>query len=256
VAISLEEHAAGTSARENPFAALVAKIDDHFAQGREFERYMDLALEVRSHCDAVGCRSLLTAGMDVWMPERAGSSTNLEHLGFTKVSLYRSVEHGYQIRLHVFWNGKHSHDASIHDHRWNITSNVLCGALRIMNYQRAEGGPEPSQGTRYWRHSFSDADAKGVKQVEELGASPLIRVSEYVLPAGASHALLYTEPHQVFNWTDSVSATLVVTGPPARSFSSVYTEERLTLKKTPLKGRLARAEVADAINRLSAFLPA
>src|SRR5436190_10324086 len=62
-----------------------------------------------------------------------GNSHQHAH-GFTKLALYRSMDSGFTVRLHIWWTGVEAADDSPHDHRWSFYSRLLSGSLRIRNF--------------------------------------------------------------------------------------------------------------------------
>lgn len=140
-------------------------------------------------------------------------SSHIHRNGFTKVSLIRDQDSGWNLRLHVWWEP--ARDAQVHDHRWDLASLVLAGSLRAVNY-RAD------QGDDYTIARYSDAGAGGRKSVEPSGSCTLRPIASYRLSAGDRHSLLYSEPHVLDHAEARPAATLVLTGPARRDFSRAF----------------------------------
>ncbi|MEH2500350.1 hypothetical protein V1294_006829 [Bradyrhizobium sp. AZCC 1678] len=182
-----------------------------------------------------------------------GNSHQHAH-GFTKLALYRSSVSGFSVRLHIWWTGVQAFDDSPHEHRWSFYSKLLSGSLRIRNFVE----PRPGSGVPgaiWYRYKYADATADGKKCVEADGAATLTVASEYIMFAGSSHTLAPTEPHQVFGQDGAIAATLVITAPPARSYSNVYHEQPTHASSYSFgEQRLNNVQVAQLIERYCAFL--
>jgi len=149
-----------------------------------------------------------------------GNSHQHAH-GFTKLALYRSTANGFSVRLHIWWTGVQAYDDSPHAHRWSFYSKLLSGSLRIRNFIELPSGSRET-GDLWYRYKYADATVDGKKHVEPDGSVILAVASEYRMLAGSSHTLVPTEPHQVFGQDGAIAGTLVITAPPAQSYSNVY----------------------------------
>jgi hypothetical protein len=140
-------------------------------------------------------------------------SSHIHRNGFSKISLFRNSRVGWNLRLHIWW--KPSRDVQIHDHRWDLSSLVLAGRVRAVNYH---DGP----GDDYAVAHYSDAADGGRKSVEAAGTCALRPVASYTLTASDTHSLVYNEPHLLDTSGSETAATLVLTGPPRRNFSRAF----------------------------------
>lgn len=137
----------------------------------------------------------------------------LHENGFRKVSLFKDPVTSMQVRLN-FWPAG-TEDGSIHDHRWNFLSLVVCGTLEHSVY---EATPSTAAGAASMVE-LSDADASLRKSV---GASAGVEVRELhrvVMPRGTLYSLDAGSFHMIRCRQDAV--TLMVTGRPLRAFTRV-----------------------------------
>jgi hypothetical protein len=184
-----------------------------------------------------------------------GNSHQHAH-GFTKLALYRSVASGFAVRLHIWWTGVQAFDDSPHEHRWSFYSRLLSGSLRIRNFVELRSC-NGEIGEIWYRYKYADATAEGKKCVEPDGPAILAVASEYTMLAGSSHTLVPSEPHQVFGQDGAIAATLVITAPPARTYSNVYHKQTTDVSSYSFgEQRLNNVQVAQLIERYCASLQA
>ncbi len=172
-----------------------------------------------------------------------GMSYKHQH-GFTKLSLYRSPKHQFNVRTHIWWDSEIS-DESPHEHRWPFCSTLLSGALRVANFVIAEeGGPNSAEGETvpHVQHKFYDADKAGDKAVEVVRQVELMCAAKVRIVAGSQHMLWHDQPHQVFGEGGEVSATFLITGAACREFSNVYRGMSFESKKRELAGKHMTAD--------------
>jgi len=232
----------------NRYVQLVNGIDAFFRSAPPFRRYGELATLLQI-AGRDGWSSFLEGVDSGWTEEEAGSSAD-ELIGFTKLSLYRSTELGYQLRLHIWWNGRRTFDMYPHEHRWPLASAVMCGQLRIVNFDvLVHDAPAPDAETLI-SHLLFDGDRDGRKRIEVEGPVGLAPTSDYVVGAGGTHCLHGTGAHQVFNWTDNVSATLVVTGPAFRDFSRSFRGAETAEGATKARAHWTHRDITDTLRRV------
>lgn len=179
-----------------------------------------------------------------------GMSYRHQH-GFSKLSLYRSPRHKFNVRLHIWWDSEVADEAP-HEHRWPFCSTVLSGALRIKNFVIVDDDADiaPDKTTPYVQHKFFDADTSGNKAVEPVREVPLLTAATVRVVAGSQHMLWHDQPHQVFGDGGEVTATFLITGAACRDYSNVYHGQNYQVKKRVLQSTLLNAEqIAEELQR-------
>ena len=181
-----------------------------------------------------------------------GMSYRHQH-GFSKLSLYRSPRHTFNIRIHIWWDSDIA-DESPHEHRWPFCSTVLSGSLRITNFvlddPTAYDDGKPDLTDTYVQHKFYDADKSGAKVVERTGPVELKTAVKVRVVGGAQHMLWHDQPHQVFGDGDRVAATFLITGAACRDYSNVYRQQSYDTNKRKLDGlHLTADQIADELRR-------
>ncbi|TMR20730.1 hypothetical protein ETD86_17750 [Nonomuraea turkmeniaca] len=200
-------------------------LADHLADPHAIARFLG------------GWMSVLQSGEHAETLDRGRS--HLHANGFSKISMMRlGAAEKWNLRLHIWWGT--AKDSWIHDHRWSFSSMVLTGRMEAWNF-RPMTDEATDAGQR--RIRLYDADASGAKRVQELPACPLRTIAHYTLRTGDTHFLHFDEPHLVANPVDSPLATLMLSAPPARSFSHRYGEIQ---SGSLQQGNLAPTRTLDA----------
>jgi hypothetical protein len=146
---------------------------------------------------------------------RPAGRSHAHNNGFLKISLWRHPETGTSIRVHVWKPARQPSTSSVHNHRWNLSSLVLAGRLSFSNFEQV-----PAAGGGWFARDLTDADLRGVKQCAQLARCDLRLTCEYTVTPGGTHWIEHTQLHRT-PAPSSFAATLVLTGPPRRSFSRV-----------------------------------
>lgn len=102
--------------------------------------------------------------------------------GFTKLMI-ASPEASEEWYLHAWEPGA---DADVHDHRWDISSSVLLGSLRVERFVIAPNESKDSEQCRHFLHKPLGM-AAGF-ELEDLGLARLVRVDDTAIPTGGFHA--------------------------------------------------------------------
>src|SRR5687767_2184011 len=105
---------------DNPFIDLIMALEDRLKdQGHRVADFDTVArdeLAVRAAPETA--KHLLQGFLDVGPSLLPAGASHRHANGFAKLSLYRSRESRFTVRLHI-WEGIGS-DSSIHDHRWHF----------------------------------------------------------------------------------------------------------------------------------------
>jgi hypothetical protein len=168
--------------------------------------------------------------------------------GFLKLTLWRHPETHASIRVHV-WQASTSEGAaeasSVHDHRWKFASVVLAGRLQFTNFEQI-GSPDGE----WMLQRASDANADGIKQLEQATRCVLREVCTYELTPGLIHALDHRQLHRT-PAPEGYAATLVLVAPPVRPFSRVVKpQSQAPIKLLTSTRSLQAAEIVGQIEIL------
>lgn len=231
----------------NEFASAIERAASRGAS--EFPR--SVSAVCREFCAPGHWRQLMQSAKDEIATDKLPRGNSHAHEnGFQKIGLFKS-QTGLQIRLHVWYSDSARDVSSIHNHRWDFVSAVLCGSLFARNYQETtvDGAQE------FIRRTLSDAIAGEQKVTQDTGVCGLMTHSEYEVSSGGVHALSADVPHLAYPvpGTD-VTATIVVTAPSQKSGSIQYvphgTTQREARKEVGARALFSPAESIEEIERL------
>jgi hypothetical protein len=200
------------------FTQLIEKLDAHYAAEPD-SRLLPIAGILTDALSQDSIIDICKDAVENWQPDLAGSSSGSAE--FTKISLYKSPEFGYNLRIHIF--GPHLKDEIIHSHKWDLSSVLVSGELVFTNY-RVMYANEDEFDDLYYCLNYTDDPNSGYAWGHG-GEARLLRTSEYVLTAGSEHTIQYEEPHLAVNPSPHSAITFLVLSPARREGAAIFTAE-------------------------------
>jgi predicted metal-dependent enzyme (double-stranded beta helix superfamily) len=193
-------------------------------------------------------RSLLGVNYDF---SKHGAS-HKHHNGFEKLTLYRSKNCGFTVRLHVWWPGEGREPGTIHNHRWNFTSVLLVGQMKEIIYEDQKTRPTgPHSEKRALQ--LSDAGPDGSKAVIDLGTRYLVASAWYVLCCPSIHGLRWTDIHQACPVGDGLCATLIVVDAADSCHSVSYRDQDVSFNSTSSLNLYGNSTIEAIIEKFLSF---
>ncbi len=191
----------------------IAKLVAHVATSTDSHaatRLRDLGKGVIS-C-VLGSRDALDA-----VAQRSYSHPN----GFQKIVLLPSCYPSAELRLHIWNSWIRDEDCKIHNHAWNFSSLVLCGALENVTYEVGEG----SALRAYRVEALSSANgwASANYTISDAGNIPASESLRVTMAEGTYYRQRAEVFHRVAPRT-AFCATLVAQEPFQSSGSFILTE--------------------------------
>jgi hypothetical protein len=166
--------------------------------------------------------------------------------GFDKIVLLASNEPSYKLRLHVWWpNSNTAHREHIHNHRWDFSTTLLCGAYRLEVFEQAPDG-EVMSSYDYW----SPEDQYTFRMLP-VGQATLRCVLMSAVITGGGYALDAASMHRVTRMGSEFVVSLMLQGPVKRDHTNVFTDLPVI---SPTEGDATRFTVSELRPRLERVL--
>ncbi len=137
--------------------------------------------------------------------------------GFEKLSLYKSPIHGFNIRLHI-WCGNEIEipKDTIHNHRWDFISYILCGQISFTNYSVLNNK------NNFKEVEYGDTNLDGVKHSLFKRNVGLEISSQYTLKQYDKHMLAKDVAHSAKPKSGILTATLVISSYAEKETTNSY----------------------------------
>jgi hypothetical protein len=181
---------------------------------------------------------------------------------FLKLLLHRDKTTGWGLRVHVFTpEAGQRLDEPWHEHRWDLVSSVLAGAIHsenafaeIKSSDQSDDTPEDNQEMYYY--SIPDKRIVGSIQPKLLGKCALQNVFSLSVREGQTYAHQSALAHHLTLLPeDGITITSVITAPPNRTQAAFIEYEPLNFKERerpkPLGKQATIASIQSTINEIS-----
>lgn len=178
---------------------------------------------------------------DKWLNEVALRSYQHGN-GFFKLVLVAKKD--YKIRLHV-WADSNVGKETVHNHRWWFASRIVTGHIESEIWQLGGLGDVELESLLY----FSDNDGRTSQKV--LGKSALFVEDNIKHSKGDSYHLSPNILHAIVGTSSGVTATLMVTTTPCRTFNEMYTNHEIDVTKRQSTPEAIKDIVTKLLEQLS-----
>ena len=195
------------------------------------ERTMRVEAELAGVMHFSRASNFLSGLLDVNHDFRKQGASHKHHNGFEKLTLYRSKDWGFTVRLHIWWPGEGRQPGTIHNHRWNFTSVLLAGQMKEIIYECRKDRPA-EQHIAKRALQLSDAAVDGSKEAIDMGIWYLVPSAWYVLISPSIHGLHWMTVHQAYPSGDELCATLIVVDLADSSHSVSYRDQEVNFMAT------------------------
>jgi hypothetical protein len=135
--------------------------------------------------------------------------------GFDKIVLAAPEESLLKLVLHVWPKDSLESSDNIHNHRWDFSSVVLCGALQLEFFDRS------ACGKRYSVMRYQPMSGMGNFQLCPRGAMTVSSHASVTMAMGSTYSWACNRLHRAWGLPGQVTATLIVQGPPTRASTTV-----------------------------------
>lgn len=138
--------------------------------------------------------------------------------GFDKIVLAAPEESRLKLVLHVWPNGGPETSDNIHNHRWDFSSIVVSGALRLIFYDQDRVGES------YSVMKYQPLPGVGKFELNLSGSTTVSARSSVTMAAGSTYSWTCDRLHRAWGLPGHVTATLVVQGAPTRKTTTVLVD--------------------------------
>ncbi|WP_444996208.1 hypothetical protein [Aliikangiella sp. IMCC44359] len=133
-------------------------------------------------------------------------------------------KNGYKLRLHIWSNGNVGKE-TIHNHRWWFASRVVAGHIESEMWELGGVNDVKLQSLLYF-----SGEKYGQKPIA-LGTAQLYKKHIIKHTSGDSYFLPPDKLHAIVGTSKGVTATLMVTTHPCRTFNEMYTNQNIDVTK-------------------------
>lgn len=156
--------------------------------------------------------------------------------GFHKIVITEGAL--FKLRLHIFENMAEIQlpMENIHNHRWNFSSQILKGDLKMEIYEKTDYGDNV-----YFDYNYNPSKHGNKYEVDLCGLTKLVMKEERLYKEGSFYYMNNKELHRIVNPTDQKVETIVMTGIPTNAKCKLYSQrvftegEKLMLKYSRLE---------------------
>jgi hypothetical protein len=146
---------------------------------------------------------------------------------FDKIVLLSSAQPQYKLRLHIWWPmpedvAQKKEGFRVHNHRWNFSSIILCGAMRVQHFDVL---PVDQTGIKMHEYKYIAADDKDHYTMQFIGPAKLNCSFDGVVTAGNYYALSHTVQHRIITERAHTAATLVLRGGITKPLVDVFADQ-------------------------------
>lgn len=135
--------------------------------------------------------------------------------GFDKIVLAAPSGSPLKLVLHVWLREGLEDSDNIHDHRWDFSSVVVCGALRLEFYDR------DTEGRTYSVMQYRPLPGVGKFEFHSHGSTAVSAHASVTMTVGSTYSWACDRLHRAWGLPGQVTATLLVQGPPTRGSTNV-----------------------------------
>src|SRR5580658_188365 len=135
--------------------------------------------------------------------------------GFDKIVLAAPSTSLLKLVLHVWSEGGLTNSDNIHDHRWDFSSVIICGALQLEFYEQDAGGKN------YSVMRYRPMPEAGSFELRPVGTTTVSSCASVTMTMGSTYRWSCDRLHRAWGLPGLVTATLLVQGPPIREDTTV-----------------------------------
>jgi hypothetical protein len=139
--------------------------------------------------------------------------------GFDKIVLASPRGSPLKLVLHVWPKGGLETSDNIHNHRWDFSSVVICGALRLELYE------QDVRGKSYSVMQYRPTEGVGNFELHLGGIATVSARAAVTMTVGSTYSWARDHLHRAWGMSGQVTATLIVQGPPTREKTTVLVGE-------------------------------
>lgn len=163
--------------------------------------------------------------------------------GFDKFVLSSFGPTGYKLRLHIWNPDSSAFDVEhIHSHAWDFASSLITGSYKTQIFQQSDDGND------FYHYIYRGPTNYSMRLIEHLKLSCVLDIKS---SEGDTYSLKHTAWHRVINQPDTLTSTLIITGPVLRAESDVFSEGPIPGEEKMAVQRLSPEELR---NKLSEYL--
>lgn len=168
--------------------------------------------------------------------------------GFDKIVLAAPSASPLKLVLHVWPGGGLTSSDNIHDHRWDFSSVIICGALQLEFYEQDAGGKS------YSVMRYRPLAETGSFELRPDGTARVSSCASVTMTKGSTYRWTCDRLHRAWGLPGQVTATLLVQGPPIRDNTMVLVceDDADHLDGPQCLHRLAASEVESRLAVLAA----
>jgi len=135
--------------------------------------------------------------------------------GFDKIVLAAPSGSPLKLVLHVWPDGGLATSDNIHNHRWDFSSVVICGALRLELYE------QDAEGENYAVMQYRPVAGVGRFELRRGGTTTVSVRAAVTMTVGSTYSWTRDRLHRAWGIPGQVTATLIVQGPSAQESTTV-----------------------------------
>jgi hypothetical protein len=162
-------------------------------------------------------------------------------LGFDRLVLTPSSDQAFQLRLHVWWPGRHRIVEDVHNHRFPFASAILDGGLRMQLLERS------AQGTTMQEFDSASAGPVGSTQFTHLGVVRVAPTFAGWMPKGTFYCMAAAALHRITGTDPELTATLFLRGGIVQPTAAVISEEAAQHRSTIVRRTMDPSSFSDRI---------
>ena len=150
--------------------------------------------------------------------------------GFHKIVLLSGKQ--FKLRLHHFGVSAKIPMENIHDHRWNFTSTIINGNLKMDLFRPTE---KTTDAEKVYHFIYESEKSNGNYSTEYVSEAHLIKSESRIYRPGDTYLMKTHELHRIRNSSGEESMTLILTGKPISSKCNLFSrrpileEEKMTV---------------------------
>jgi hypothetical protein len=147
--------------------------------------------------------------------------------GFHKLVLLSGKS--FKLRMHVFGRADEVPMENVHDHRWNFSSSIIKGSLKMEMYEIND-----NKGISLFHYKYNSNKSENSYQVDYLGKKRVNLKKLRVYSEGDSYFMQTNEFHRITNKKNEECITLIMTGNPISNECNLLSKNEFNLKENIL----------------------
>jgi hypothetical protein len=180
---------------------------------------------------AILLRSLLADGR---LTEAAAARSYVHPLGFDRYVLASSPRADCELRLHIWWPGKHEIVEDVHNHQFAFASAVVDGFLEMEALERSDDGVAMQE------FELTSDGGVATSRFRHVGEAVLACTARSWMSAETVYCMAAPSLHRITGTGEGLTATLLLRGPLVRLGTTVFSTqatERATIVRPTMTPR-------------------